>query len=400
MSQEQITKVKNKEKMSGKIQILEKNLGENCDLILPNDLIENTKGLVCTIFHPVFDSSRFFILKILGHYENLNIIPLIVDHCSVGYELNEKGREHIIWNKGVCVGRRDVTEIVEYTEPADMMGKAFTEVKIKNVNYVKATIEKKFDSYLKRERVFISIESIPKEKLEKVVFPILGPIYDKIIKIFKECRGKRLIEAYIKIYKEIFEIELIPAQDWLREKYKIAKEKAKKGDIESKRKIVLLYEVIKLLKNDNYYYPTRSDGYLCSYEAALGIKEKNGELILEESLFERDEAVIKAPIALLMLILFSDYQHYGSSYEYPQILIEKLKTVKKCKSELSDLCNHLINLLKKMPDGDNQKVKVEISNQSALVLKALEKNGKVEISPKYLINKIKSKKYPYYYISF
>ncbi len=400
MSQEQITKVKNKEKMSGKIQILEKNLGENCDLILPNDLIENTKGLVCTIFHPVFDSSRFFILKILGHYENLNIIPLIVDHCSVGYELNEKGRGILIPlveinNKRYCL-------YIDIYKPKGQNWQKipFRYIKIKNVNYVKATIEKKFDSYLKRERVFISIESIPREELEKVVFPILGPIYDKIIKIFKECRGKRLIEAYIKIYKEIFEIELIPAQDWLREKYKIAKEKAKKGDIESKRKIVLLYEVIKLLKNDNYYYPTRSDGYLCSYEAALGIKEKNGELILEESLFERDEAVIKAPIALLMLILFSDYQHYGSSYEYPQILIEKLKTVKKCKSELSDLCNHLINLLKKMPDGDNQKVKVEISNQSALVLKALEKNGKVEISPKYLINKIKSKKYPYYYISF
>ncbi len=48
-----------------------------------------------------------------------------------GYELNDKGREHIIWNKGVCVGRRDATEIVEYTEPADMMGKAFTEVTYK-----------------------------------------------------------------------------------------------------------------------------------------------------------------------------------------------------------------------------------------------------------------------------
>ncbi len=48
-----------------------------------------------------------------------------------GYELNDKGREHIIWNKGVCVGRRDVTEIVEYTEPADMRGKTFSEVTYK-----------------------------------------------------------------------------------------------------------------------------------------------------------------------------------------------------------------------------------------------------------------------------
>ncbi len=48
-----------------------------------------------------------------------------------GYELNEKGREHIIWDKGVCVGRRDITGVVEYTEPADLMGKTFTEVTYK-----------------------------------------------------------------------------------------------------------------------------------------------------------------------------------------------------------------------------------------------------------------------------
>ncbi len=51
------------------------------------------------------------------------------DHA--GYELNEKGREHIIWDKGVCVGRRNVTEIVEYTEPGELMGRTFTEVTYK-----------------------------------------------------------------------------------------------------------------------------------------------------------------------------------------------------------------------------------------------------------------------------
>lgn len=49
----------------------------------------------------------------------------------MGHELNEKGRKHIIWGKGVCVGRRDITEIVEYTEPSDQMGATFTEVTYK-----------------------------------------------------------------------------------------------------------------------------------------------------------------------------------------------------------------------------------------------------------------------------
>ena len=49
----------------------------------------------------------------------------------VGYELNDKGREHIDWDEGVCVGRRNVTEIIEYTEPADMAGMTFTKVKYK-----------------------------------------------------------------------------------------------------------------------------------------------------------------------------------------------------------------------------------------------------------------------------
>jgi len=48
-----------------------------------------------------------------------------------GYELNEKGRKHIIWDKGVCVGRRNITGIVEYTEPADQMGATFTKVTYK-----------------------------------------------------------------------------------------------------------------------------------------------------------------------------------------------------------------------------------------------------------------------------
>ncbi len=51
------------------------------------------------------------------------------DHT--GYELNEKGRKHIIWDKGVCVGRRNITGIVEYTEPSDLMGRTFTEVTYK-----------------------------------------------------------------------------------------------------------------------------------------------------------------------------------------------------------------------------------------------------------------------------
>ncbi len=49
----------------------------------------------------------------------------------VGYELNDKGREHIIWDKGVCVGRRNVTGIIEYTEPADMLGMVLSRVKYK-----------------------------------------------------------------------------------------------------------------------------------------------------------------------------------------------------------------------------------------------------------------------------
>lgn len=49
----------------------------------------------------------------------------------IGYVLNDKGREHIDWDKGVCVGSRNVTEIIEYTEPADMMGMTFTKVKYK-----------------------------------------------------------------------------------------------------------------------------------------------------------------------------------------------------------------------------------------------------------------------------
>jgi len=48
-----------------------------------------------------------------------------------GYELNDKGQEYIDWDKGVCVGRRNVTEIIEYTEPADKRGMTFTKVKYK-----------------------------------------------------------------------------------------------------------------------------------------------------------------------------------------------------------------------------------------------------------------------------
>lgn len=48
-----------------------------------------------------------------------------------GHELNEEGRKHVIWGKGVCVGHRNITEIVEYTEPSDQMGATFTEVTYK-----------------------------------------------------------------------------------------------------------------------------------------------------------------------------------------------------------------------------------------------------------------------------
>jgi len=49
----------------------------------------------------------------------------------VGYQLTATGRKAIIWNKGVCVGTRNISEIIEYTEPADMLGRTFTEVRYK-----------------------------------------------------------------------------------------------------------------------------------------------------------------------------------------------------------------------------------------------------------------------------
>lgn len=49
----------------------------------------------------------------------------------MGYELNEKGRKQIIWGKGVCVGHRNITGIVDYTEPYDLMGSTFAEVTYK-----------------------------------------------------------------------------------------------------------------------------------------------------------------------------------------------------------------------------------------------------------------------------
>jgi hypothetical protein len=39
---------------------------------------------------------------------------LFQDHTAL--KLTEKGLKHIVWKKGICVGRRDITEIIEYTD--------------------------------------------------------------------------------------------------------------------------------------------------------------------------------------------------------------------------------------------------------------------------------------------
>ena len=49
----------------------------------------------------------------------------------MGYGLNEKGRKHILLSEGLCVGHRNITGIVDYTEPKDLMGSTFTQVTYK-----------------------------------------------------------------------------------------------------------------------------------------------------------------------------------------------------------------------------------------------------------------------------
>jgi len=45
--------------------------------------------------------------------------------------LTEKGRKYFKWNEPVCVGNREVSEIVEYTEPAETGGMVATRVNFK-----------------------------------------------------------------------------------------------------------------------------------------------------------------------------------------------------------------------------------------------------------------------------
>ena len=47
------------------------------------------------------------------------------------YKLTEKGRKYFIWGEQTCLGDRAATSVVEYTEPAEMMGKTVTEVSFK-----------------------------------------------------------------------------------------------------------------------------------------------------------------------------------------------------------------------------------------------------------------------------
>ena len=47
------------------------------------------------------------------------------------YKLTEMGRKYFIWGEQTCLGERTATSVVEYTEPAEMMGKTVTEVSFK-----------------------------------------------------------------------------------------------------------------------------------------------------------------------------------------------------------------------------------------------------------------------------
>jgi len=44
------------------------------------------------------------------------------------YKLTEKGRQYFKWGEPICIGDRTVTDIIEYTEPAEDSGTKYTAV--------------------------------------------------------------------------------------------------------------------------------------------------------------------------------------------------------------------------------------------------------------------------------
>ncbi len=61
-----------------------------------------------------------------------------------GYKLTKKGQKYILWDKGVCVGRRVVTGIEEYTEPSSYGGMTFSKVTYKykmNLNNIASDLD-------------------------------------------------------------------------------------------------------------------------------------------------------------------------------------------------------------------------------------------------------------------
>jgi len=80
-----------------------------------------------------------------------------------GSELTEKGKKSFPWKKGLCVGKRKVLEIVEYTEPADLGGMVMSEVKYKYEVILNDMVEE----LGLREVVMKNLESIDKEYFVK-----------------------------------------------------------------------------------------------------------------------------------------------------------------------------------------------------------------------------------------
>ncbi len=72
---------------------------------------------------------------------DVNALPMLIEKGYVsdisvamsermsGYKLTEKGNRYFIWDEPICIGERTVTEILEYTVPAEEGGATFSNVK-------------------------------------------------------------------------------------------------------------------------------------------------------------------------------------------------------------------------------------------------------------------------------
>ena len=88
-------------------------------------------------------------------YVNMGMPPVKLSYQYVDYDrykLTEKGRKQFLWGKGLCVGDRLATSVVEYTEPSDLMGRTFTEVNFKyDLRFNDAVSELGLEEKLKSE---------------------------------------------------------------------------------------------------------------------------------------------------------------------------------------------------------------------------------------------------------